>query len=64
MYTSKVVELNEVSFPAWNGERVYMRPFTKRDGLPFDLARWQPTVDQMLQGIDTDSEIYLMIDEG
>lgn len=53
-----------VSFPEFLGERVYMREFRKRDGLPSDLKRWQKTVDAMLDGIDVDGPIYLMVDQG
>jgi hypothetical protein len=53
-----------VTFPNNTGERVYMLPFLQREGLPLPLARWQPTVDQMLVGIRTDAQIYLMIDQG
>jgi len=53
-----------VSFPAFTGERIYMRPFHQRDGLPFDLRRWQSTIDQMLDGVDTAGrELYLMVDQ-
>lgn len=51
-----------VAFPAYAGERHYMRPITK-GGLPKDLRHWQPTIDAMLAGIDTDSTMYLMIDQ-
>lgn len=63
-YESKVEERGAVQFPAWSGERVYMLPFFKDAGLPCNLARWQPTVDAMLDGVDTDGPIYLMIDQG
>lgn len=63
MNASMVRKLGAVTFPAWTGERVYMRPFTKRGGLPAHLARWQPTVDQMLCFVETDGPIYLMIDQ-
>lgn len=53
-----------VPFPEFIGERVYMREFHKQDGLPFDLARWQPTVDAMLHGVETSGPIYIMIDQG
>lgn len=53
-----------VPFPEFSGERVYMRPFHKARGLPFDLRRWQPTVDAMLQGVDVAGPIYIMIDQG
>lgn len=61
---SIVQQRGSVPFPAFTGERVYMREFRKADGLPIDLRRWQPTVDAMLQGIDTDTPIYIMIDQG
>lgn len=53
-----------VAFPSFMAERVYMREFRKETGLPTDLKRWQPTVDAMLDGVDTDGPIYLMIDQG
>jgi hypothetical protein len=61
---SIIEQRGPVMFPQFTGERIYMRAFTQRDGLPFDLARWQPTVDAMLDGIDTDGPIYLMVDQG
>jgi hypothetical protein len=61
---SIVQERGSVAFPQHTGERIYMREFRKSDGLPFDLERWQPTVDSMLDGIDTDGPIYLMVDQG
>lgn len=60
---SIVKQGGDVSFPAFMGERVYMHEFTKRDGLPESLSRWQPTVDAMLNGVDTDGPIYLMVDQ-
>ena len=53
----------QITFPEFAGERVYMRPFTKKGGLPSDLKRWQSTVDQMLEGVDAPGAIYLMIDQ-
>lgn len=53
-----------VHFPEWQGERVYMVPFKQSKGLPVTLSRWQDTVDEMLDGIKTDKDIYLMIDQG
>lgn len=50
-------------FPAFLGERIYMREFTKAGGLPKDISRWQGTVDAMLDGVDTDGPIYLMVDQ-
>lgn len=52
-----------VPFPAHVNERVYMREITKGK-LPEDLARWQPTVDAMLNGIDFEGPAYLMVDQG
>lgn len=63
LHRSIIETRGDVAFPAWQGERVYMRPFLKADGLPQDLARWQPTVDAMLEDIDTDQPVYIMIDE-
>ena len=63
LHRSIIETRGDASFPAWQGERVYMRPFLKADGLPQDLSRWQPTVDAMLDGIDTDQPVYIMIDE-
>lgn len=54
----------EVSFPDIKGDRVYMREFYPSRGLPIDLRRWQPTVDAMLQGVETDGVAYLMVDQG
>ncbi|AXP07773.1 hypothetical protein SmphiM6_82 [Sinorhizobium phage phiM6] len=53
-----------VQFPEFMAERVYMREFYKGRGLPSDLKRWQPVVDTLLEGVDTDGPIYLMVDEG
>lgn len=64
MYTSHVQKLNTVTFPEFTGERVYMEKFFKQDGLPDHLSRWQPTVDQMLDSVDTDQPIFIMIDQG
>lgn len=63
-FNSTVQQRGQVMFPQWTGERVYMVPFFQKDGLPFDLVRWQPTVDAMMDGIKTDLPIYLMIDQG
>lgn len=61
---STIQERGPVVFPPFTGERIYMREFTKHDGLPADLWRWQDTVDAMLDGADTDGPIYLMADQG
>jgi len=50
-------------FPQFTGERVYMRRFTKQEGLPEDLKRWQPTIDAMLDGVETNWPIYMMVDQ-
>ncbi|AXK44158.1 hypothetical protein DVR09_15365 (plasmid) [Erythrobacter aureus] len=63
MHRSIIEARGEAAFPAWHGERVYMEPFLKAEGLPAHLSRWQPTIDAMLDGIDTDLPVYLMIDE-
>ena len=61
MNVSRIEQRGPVPFPPFTGERHYMRPFTKRDGLPADLAHWQPTVDAMLDGVDAPGPIYIMI---
>lgn len=61
---SIVKELGTVTFPLHTMERVYMKEFRKEAGLPGELKRWQPTIDQMLLEVDTDGPIYLMIDQG
>lgn len=63
IYQSKVTELGPVKFPEFLGERVYMKEFLQREGLPEELKRWQSTVDQMLDGIESDNPIYIMIDQ-
>jgi hypothetical protein len=54
---------SEVTFPEFTGERIYMLEFTQADGLPDEAARWQTTVDQMLEGIVTDQPMFLMVDQ-
>lgn len=61
---SYVEERSKILLPENTGERVYMLEFYKKNGLPAHLSRWQKTVDQLLDGIDTDGPIYLMIDQG
>ena len=63
LHRSIIEARSQVAFPEHTGERIYMEPFTKADGLPSHLARWQDTVNAMLDGIDTDGPIYLMIDQ-
>lgn len=63
MQLSTVQQRGAVSFPAFTGERIYMREFRKESGLPADLVRWQPTVDAMLDGVDAAGPIFLMVDQ-
>lgn len=64
MISSVTCGVSGVSFPTWTGERQYMVPFTKGDGLPEPLRRWQRTVDQMLFGVEAGCEIFFMADQG
>jgi hypothetical protein len=61
---SEIRKVGPVTFPAFTGERIYMRPFKQRAGLPKDLRRWQETVDAMLGDLKTEGPIYLMVDQG
>lgn len=61
-FTSSVEVIGAITFPPFIQERVYMEKFTKQSGLPKKLKHYQTTVDQMLDGIDTDDDIYLMVD--
>lgn len=61
---SIVQQRGNVTFPEFMGDRHHMRAFFKDDGLPSDLARWQPTVDAMLDGVETNGPVYIMVDEG
>ena len=63
-HQSLITPRGAVPFPVFLSERIYMREFYKHTGLPDDLARWQPTIDAMLEGVDTSGPIYLMIDQG
>ena len=60
---SIVQKRGTTAFPAFMGERHHMRAFFQEDGLPVDLKHWQPTVDAMLDGVQTDAPIYLMVDQ-
>ena len=61
---SSITKLNDVTFPEYTGERVYMTKFTKASGLPSQLKRWQSTIDAMLEKIDIKHEpIFIMIDQ-
>lgn len=64
MYKSIVQRRGPVTFPEFTGERIYMHEFRKSTGLPPEYKRWRDTVEQMLDGIDTDGPIYLMVDQG
>lgn len=48
-----------VTFPEWEGDRIYMRPFKVGD----DLGKHTDTVRAMLDGVDTKETCYLMVDE-
>lgn len=63
MQVSNVQQRGAVPFPAFTGERVYMREFAKTAGLPADLTRWQDTVDAMLDGVNASGPIFLMVDQ-
>ncbi|WP_051558632.1 hypothetical protein [Mycolicibacterium austroafricanum] len=60
---SLVQRRGTVDLPEYTGERRYMVPFFQRDGLPVGLERWRETVEEMLDGLVTDREVYLMIDQ-
>ncbi len=64
MNLSYVEQRNNVVFPSFNNERVYMLPFYKKNGLPSNLKHWQKTIDMMLENVETEDVIYLMIDQG
>lgn len=63
MYTSTIKQVGEVKFPVFAGDKIYMRKFYKKDGLPEDINRWQGVVDAMLETVDTDGPIFIMVDE-
>lgn len=50
-------------WPEFQGDRIYMLPFFKAQGLPSYAIRWQGVVSEMLDGIETDLPIYLMVDQ-
>ncbi len=64
MNLSYVEKRSAVTFPEFRNEKVYMVPFYKKEGLPFNLKHWQKTVDAMLEGVETEDVIYLMVDQG
>lgn len=51
-------------WPVVKNQRIYMQEFTQKAGLPNGMKIWQPIVDEMLFGIETDGPIYLMVDQG
>jgi len=63
MKKSQATEIGPVTFPEFTAERIYMVPFLQRDGLPEHLQRWQPTVDAMMDGIETGEPVFIMIDQ-
>lgn len=62
-FKSQMRELNEVSFPEFTGEQVYMLPFDPSKDLPNELSRWQPTIDAMMSEVPKDRECYLLLDQ-
>lgn len=63
MYQSILEQRGPVPFPEFRGDRFYMVPFVPRDGLPCEMAHWQPTVDAMLRGIEVPGVAYIMVDQ-
>jgi len=63
MISSRAYRGRRVPFPEFQRERIYMLPFCKDEPLPQRYARWQPTVDAMLDGVDAPGQIYLMVDQ-
>jgi hypothetical protein len=63
MFKSEMQERGRVQFPLFAGERHYMIPFFQSEGLPAHLSHWQPTVDAMLEGVETYAPIYFMADQ-
>lgn len=64
-YHSKVKCIGPVTFPEFTAEYAFMVPFYMWSGLPRDLERWQPTVDDMLRGLDRTihQRMYLYIEQ-
>lgn len=60
---SVLQERNQVDFPKFNGDRIYMLEFFKGKPLPVEAKRWQLTVDQMMEGVDAEGPLYLMVDQ-
>lgn len=63
MFHSEMQARSRVQFPLFAGERHYMIPFFQSEGLSVHLSHWQPTVDAMLEGIETYAPIYFMADQ-
>lgn len=63
MLHSHITQGSRVPLPPFAGERIYMLPFQQAKGLPKAVSHWQATVDAMLEGIKTDKDIYLMVDQ-
>lgn len=63
MFHSEMQERSRVQFPLFAGERHYMIPFFQSEGLPEHIKHWQPTVDAMLEGVETYAPIYFMADQ-
>ena len=63
MNISTVSHIGNVEFPAFMGDKIYMRKFYKKDGLPKDISRWQAVVDGMLESVKTEGPIFIMVDE-
>lgn len=67
-WSSTIEKRGTVTFPSTIGVRVYMQPFLMdEDGdvlLPKRLAKWVPTVQDMLAGVGRPNvTMYLMIDQ-
>ena len=54
---------NIIVFPKHNNERIHMLKIYRDVLLPSELKHWQHTVDNMLIDIESDSPMYLMIDQ-
>ena len=61
---SQIKKIGKVSFPKFTGERAYQIAIQKGEPLPEQFARWQPTVDALLTGVEVDGDVYMTIDQG
>jgi hypothetical protein len=60
---SNIKEDGEVlEFPKWEGECIYMEPFTIGKALPFLLRRWQEVIKRMTNGLQ-EEQAFLMVDQ-